>query len=485
MATRTKNGKVDALEKAFENLARTLTERSRLRANIQDSPDNFIHVPKHMTPEEAGTELLNYSKSMEKEEAKIVDFPGHTDDTLVAIKDALELTFGEVLGQEQRTFFGLMPGKTVSIKVDYNETVKVPVESISVPGLDRIVKIYVEYAPDKKNPMNGLVRVHFTFKRKYAPIVEDIEKAIRDRLENHSIFRSKSISSAWEFINLKSSVVKNLVYAKQVERDLRAHIYSIIDHRERILASGDTIKRTILLSGDFGTGKTLTALAVAMYANKVGWTFYLVRTGDSLVDALKFAKRFQPCIVFVEDVDTETSGERTTQLNDVLNTVDGATEKDDQILLLLTTNHPERISKGMFRPGRIDWEIDMNILDPQSVRRLIEVYGGDMIEGPLDEEGLWAAGGDYVHAFITGSVHSAKQYAMADGREKINNADIVDALNGMRPQWRRMKENDYKVPPTVDTALRDLVQESANGGNISSILEEMRDRLEDVHEHVS
>ncbi|NIS12736.1 MAG: AAA family ATPase, partial [Thermoplasmata archaeon] len=78
---------------------------------------------------------------------------------------------------------------------------------------------------------------------------------------------------------------------------------------------------------------------------------------DNVYDAMKTARLYQPAVVFYEDVDTIAQGDQTqghvavTQLLDIF---DGLTAKSTKILAILTTNHPEKIHKGMVRPGRLD-----------------------------------------------------------------------------------------------------------------------------------
>src|SRR4029077_18616774 len=93
---------------------------------------------------------------------------------------------------------------------------------------------------------------------------------------------------------------------------------------------------------------------------------------DSLQTVLQTARMYQPAVVFFEDLDEISDpshdGDNVTQL---LDTFDGITAKGTEILAILTTNHPERIHKGMLRPGRLDAVIHIGELDANGVGRMI------------------------------------------------------------------------------------------------------------------
>lgn len=77
-------------------------------------------------------------------------------------------------------------------------------------------------------------------------------------------------------------------------------------------------------------------------------------------------------IVFVEDIDQVTRGERDNALQDILNTLDGGDTKDMNVITLFTTNHIELIEPTFLRGKRIGSVITMDCLDKETALRFIQ-----------------------------------------------------------------------------------------------------------------
>ena len=86
---------------------------------------------------------------------------------------------------------------------------------------------------------------------------------------------------------------------------------------------------------------------------------------DVLKDALRAAAMYAPAVIFAEDIDKAMEGERSTQMNDILNTLDGIDTKNNPVITILTSNHLENINKAFLRAGRIDSLIQMGPLDAE------------------------------------------------------------------------------------------------------------------------
>ena len=124
-----------------------------------------------------------------------------------------------------------------------------------------------------------------------------------------------------------------------------------------------------------GTGKTLAAILTGQEAVANGWTFIKGRPGrDDLSFVMQTAKLYQPAVVFYEDVDKIADSEVTSDsgISRLLDDFDGIDAKSTRILCVLTTNHPERIHKGMARPGRLDAMIEIDELDVDGTAKLVQ-----------------------------------------------------------------------------------------------------------------
>jgi transitional endoplasmic reticulum ATPase len=322
---------------------------------------------------------------------------------------------------------------------------------------------------DPKKDIGGFLAVTFEAKRKYEPVINEIVALTKKKLKEESIYKGKAINSRFEFFDLTNFNPDKVIYSLEDERRIGANILQPIRHTDTWRKAGSSLKRGVLLYGAYGTGKTLTALLTAHECQKHGWTFINVLPGDDIAPSLKIAKRFAPAVVFFEDIDQATHGERDADLNQILNTVDGVVGKGDEVMVILTTNHVDKINPAMMRPGRLDAAIPCGELDAYATEKLIrstamDMYGESKLEGELDMTAVMDAATGYTSAFITESVVKAKAYALArlttNTNWNITSDDIVSALKELRPQYVMMRGNVVEAEPSMDARMTALVEEA-------------------------
>lgn len=129
----------------------------------------------------------------------------------------------------------------------------------------------------------------------------------------------------------------------------------------------------ILIYGPPGTGKTMMARAIAGEANATflavsGSAFdeRYVGVGAARVRELfKLARRYKPCIVFIDEIDAlapereknDTSGHDQT-LNQFLNEMDNIQQNiNEGIIFIAATNRLDIIDRALLRPGRFDRKV--------------------------------------------------------------------------------------------------------------------------------
>ena len=157
-------------------------------------------------------------------------------------------------------------------------------------------------------------------------------------------------------------------------------------HAER----GVPYRRSYLLSGPPGTGKTSLAFALAA---TLGRALYIVNAGslrgdEGLIAAFTSIK--DRAMVLIEDIDTaqvarsgETEGQTHTKprttLSALLNVIDGVLCPPG-LVLMMTTNHPERLDAALTRPGRVDRHVRLEALDAESAGALVALWTGQATE---------------------------------------------------------------------------------------------------------
>jgi AAA+ superfamily predicted ATPase len=442
----------------MEAMTKELELTYQAQSSIKREGD-FIIIPSFMSYADAASAITNYEEQMEEVDTKAIEFRGHADDMLVALQRGMVSSFGFALGNTVRSFFGTIPG-SVAVAVDYDQTISVPYGRIEIPGLPIMFKVGVNTS--SSNPMNSKMVVQAECKRKFMPLVDKIEKAVRDELAHNSIFKGKAINSKFEFINVNGFDLSKIVHSQQEGMDIEANILMLIRDTEKAREARLNLKRTILLHGQYGTGKTLTALKVAKVSRSHGWTFLNVMPGDNDISAaLNFAKKYQPCVVFFEDIDQVTDGERNTAVNEILNTIDGILSKNAEVITILTTNHVEKVERAMLRPGRIDAVIELGRIDAPALRSIISTTCKSHLE-EFDEAELMESVQGYTPAFVVEGCQRAVLYAMAKGHQEITQDDLKFAFCGLRSQYNMMlSERDVKKDTLTESMLH-VVKKAVN-----------------------
>ena len=158
-------------------------------------------------------------------------------------------------------------------------------------------------------------------------------------------------------------------------------VLGIARQRDRLRASGQHVKRGLLLYGPPGNGKTLTVRYIVSQAPD---HTVILLTGGALGlvgPACALARMLEPALVVLEDVDlvAEERGmfghDSNPVLFDLLNQMDGM-EEDADVVFVLTTNRADVLEPALAaRPGRVDLAVEVGLPGADARRRLIRLYG--------------------------------------------------------------------------------------------------------------
>ena len=160
--------------------------------------------------------------------------------------------------------------------------------------------------------------------------------------------------------------------------------------RDRLRAVGQHLKRGLLLYGPPGTGKTHT---VRYLLGRLDGVTAVVLSGVALHEvsaACELAKRHQPSVVILEDVDLVAADRSfgppgsNPLLFEVLNQLDGLGD-DVDVVFILTTNRVEVLERALAeRPGRVDEAVEIAAPDAPGRDRLLRLYGAETGLADLD-----------------------------------------------------------------------------------------------------
>lgn len=431
-------------------------------SQVKDSELTFegtrFVIPAQMTVRQAIKFLQRRLEQDEEESNYERIFNYRPWDGAHALQSALKKTFGTAgIGKTTYSFFGPNPPELKTINVGVEETAQVPWGAVAFPALEATLHLGAT-----RNREKGLLfKLVVTAPTKYAAHVNGLFKVIEDELKSNSIYRGRAFNGAEEpdFINPYSVDPKKVVYTEDVYTQLDANVWGLIEHTAIQEQMGMPLKRAVLLAGPYGTGKSLGAMLTAQRAQDNDWTFIQCRPGkDDLATVMQTAQLYQPAVVFFEDVDTISStGDRTT-VSSLLDLFDGITAKGTKLLIVMTSNHPEEIHKGMVRPGRLDAVIRIEALDGPAKEQLIKAsVPPDLLSDDIDYAQIDEAMENFLPAFIKEAIDRAVRYAIVrtgGAPDKLTTPDFVGAANSLRAQHQMMENaSEGKLPDNLGQAM--------------------------------
>lgn len=399
-----------------------------------------IILPEDMSYGQA-RDWLTKQEQAEEKIVEVVDIvPCAPLDGVVALSRAVKEMFGftELTDRTIETMFGSKKAPPQLIQVPTPNGIETAVIGELNPPMweGGFVTAEIGMAPE--------VRISGKIKRKFEPQLKELIKLVRVMLKEKSIYRGQAIyvdlgyireqrpfhpiQDAPQFMALGDRM--DLILNKQTDFELSTSLFMLLERSEECASNRISLKHGVLLSGSYGTGKTLTARVVAQKAVSNKWTFIYLKNAYDLAEGLRVAQLYTPAVVFAEDVDQVVKGDRDEELNHLLNTLDGVDTKDKPIITVLTTNHPELIQPAFIRAGRIDTVIRFTPPDHETCLKFVQMYAKDdegrsllRPDEDLTEAGKVLAG--MVPAFICEAVAKAKRYAIyRDGN------DIVGKITG-------------------------------------------------------
>ena len=253
----------------------------------------------------------------------------------------------------------------------------------------------------------------------------------------------------------------------QEEKEELAEIVSFLKNPEKYTKVGARIPKGVILVGPPGTGKTLLAKAVA---GEAGVPFFsisgsdfvemFVGVGASRVrDLFEEAKKHQPCIVFIDEIDavarrrgTGMGGghdEREQTLNQLLVEMDGF-GVNEGIIVMAATNRVDILDPAILRPGRFDRQVGVGRPDIAGRKEILEVHSKDKPLGDdvdLDQIARTTAG--FTGADLENLMNEAAITAARNDRAYIVQSDINSSFVrvgiGTEKKSRVISEEEKKI----------------------------------------
>ena len=233
-------------------------------------------------------------------------------------------------------------------------------------------------------------------------LIQTVKKLDDGELDEIKVFNYDPCS--WEFITTIPKREMNSVFIpNETKKEILNALDKFANNESFYKERGIPYQLGILLEGPPGTGKTSLVKAIASYINKNISTI----SPTHLYDLPRSLGSFkESSIMVIEDIDTSIitndrknknalSEEDITQgkmlkeeeppvfsfssLSDVLNSIDGILSIHGRVLIM-TTNHYEKLDKALIRPGRVDLVIHVGFVTQETFNEFILSFFNKKVE---------------------------------------------------------------------------------------------------------
>lgn len=433
-------------------------------------------------PLKAVIDTLQRKLADEEQDTQVIEWiDTYPMDGAVAFAHAMRELYGWASPVPEMTFFGPKPPQMRSIRTGPNEedVVQVPWGVFVVPNVTGNLKTAA--APNEGRMMFVIIG---NVKKKDAHVVRDLAALTRKYLKEHSIYKGKAIrlrtdedgemdpNADPEFLPTAYIQPGELILNPGEGEQIETALWTPIRHTKACIKHQIPLKRGILLEGPYGCGKSMTANVTSKVAVENGWTFILLDDVRALKDALLFAQRYSPAVVFAEDVD-RVADKRDERGNDLLNTIDGILSKKAEVITVLTTNYVERLEPAMLRPGRLDAVISVKAPESEAVIRLVQIYARGLLENGTDLTEVGAALAGNIPATIREVVERSKLGMIGRDAASVSAKDLLTAAAGMAAHLALLKPKakTLGVHERLGKAMEEIVRDTVSKSNN----EEMKD----------
>ncbi len=415
-------------------------------------------------------EILQYLNNEIQNSTKMVNFNYQIscfkNDGVYQLHQSIEHHIGvsKAIADQKPSGGGDRPLDTIDVILSDGSRIKVPYGEIDLPDMGEDASINIAYSNKEKQ-----LYIKGTCQFQFQSLIDQIVETTKYLLNTQSIYKSQAIEIS-AGVNAGQPTIMNL---DSVESDIMIMDDSVnyalspltarIEQPEKCIANNIPLKFGVLIEGPYGTGKTLYALKLGNKAIKMGWSFIYLKSPELLADTLRMAKTLDKnghgIIVFVEDIDQVTRGDRNAAMQDILNTLDGGDTKNMNVISLFTTNHLELIEPTFLRGKRIGTIISMPMLTAQTSKKYIETFcAGIELQGDFEPVYKLIEDSNIAPAFMAEIIENVKSNMVIRDENSIEAKHVINCVNSYLRQVGLSRTKDTTL--TREAALVSLLQEN-------------------------
>lgn len=219
--------------------------------------------------------------------------------------------------------------------------------------------------------------------------------------------------------------------------DVKAEMKIICDsmkNPDKYKKLGAAVPRGILLWGEPGIGKSLLART---FCEESGRTWFVVRKDkpdgefvNYIKEMFDRAKEAAPSIVFLDDMDKFTNGDRNHKDAEEYVTVQTCIDnvKESDVFVISTVNDKYVLPDSLLRPGRFDKVVKMKSPEGEDAVKIVSYFlKNKQVSDDVNAREIARILDGRSCAELETIVNEAGMYAAFDNRDKISHSDLIRA----------------------------------------------------------
>nr|GLL36265.1 AAA-ATPase At2g46620-like [Ipomoea trifida] len=221
--------------------------------------------------------------------------------------------------------------------------------------------------------------------RPYLQHIQTVSDNIGQRRRELKLFMNRSpsddsASGRWRSVPFTHpSTFDTVVMESDLKNRVKSDLETFLKSQQYYHKLGRVWRRSFLLYGPSGTGKSSFIAAIANFLNYDVYDIDLSRVSDDSDLKLLLLQTASKSVIVVEDVDRLIQEKlMAVSFSGLLNFMDGIVNSccGDEKIMVFTMNCKDHIDPAMLRPGRIDVHIHFPLCDFNSFKCLANSYLG-------------------------------------------------------------------------------------------------------------
>jgi hypothetical protein len=410
--------------------------------------------------------------------------PCFMSDGVYQLNRAIEEIIGATtMGKNEGPSGSERPMNTVDVILAGGLRKKVPYGDIDLPDMGEGAQIRIHYDFERRD-----LYIRGKCQFKFNSLIDRIIAKTKSLLNTDSIYKNQTfeINAAVDngqpqLIDM-SKIDKEIMILSDKTKKSLSPLYARLLHAENCKKANVPIKYGAILEGPYGTGKTLLAFKLAKIGNENNFASIYLKSPELLADTLRMAKTLDNngsgIIVFTEDIDQVTSGQRDAALQDILNTLDGGDTKNMNVIALFTTNHLEKIDPTFLRGKRIGTIISMDYLDAYTSEQYINAFcKGITLEGEFAPVYSKIEASSIAPAFMAEIIENVKSTMVIRGDNMLHSDEFDVCIDSYLKQVSLAQTKDSYTTPaeSLASALKTVVHDQKYYAEVKTVVKQVWD----------